>query len=56
MGPEVAAELHRINLVGYMLNVIHMRAAEIEPWLDANAPGWRTAPRSGSRLRRSGKR
>ena len=44
MEPEVAAELHRINLVGYMLNVIRMRATEIEPWLDANTPGWRTAP------------
>ena len=44
MEPEVAAELHRINLVGYMLNVIRMRSAEIEPWLDANTPGWRTAP------------
>ena len=44
MAPEVAAELHRINLVGYMQNVIHMRVAEIEPWLDANAPGGRTAP------------
>lgn len=44
MEPEVAAELHRINLVGYMQNVIHMRAADVEPWLDANTPGWRTAP------------
>ena len=44
MEPEGATELHRINLVGYMLNVIRMRSAEIEPWLDANTPGWRTAP------------
>lgn len=44
MGPEVAAELHRIHLWGYMLNVIHMPAADIDPWLDANTPGWRTAP------------
>ena len=44
MVPEVAAELHRIHLWGYMLNVIHMRAADVEPWLDANTPDWRTAP------------
>lgn len=44
MAPDVAAELHRINLVGYLINVLRMPIADVEPWLDTNTPGWRTAP------------